>query len=276
VLTFIGAALWDYLFAVPALPTHGQSLHAELLGSNPAGTAANSAAYVASLDERVTLISRVGDDELGQRYRARCAQLPTLSTLWLPADGPTKLCTIFITPDGERTFVSASASEKAVAADTTPAVETALANTDILWLTTTDTRKRELYTALCPGKHGLPLQYHAQEADTGHHWDYVVGSAEDAATPDLTTLKDVELCVITMGAAGGLYSQAGAVWQRFSAVSAASVVDTCGAGDAFLAGLLAGLHRQYSAEDAIALGSRCGAKAVTQHGSWPTVTSDDA
>jgi sugar/nucleoside kinase (ribokinase family) len=241
-----------------------------LLGGNPAGTAANSAAQAAVLGEEATLIARLGEDELGDRYRRCCMALPTLSTVWLPPDGPTKLSINLITPDGERTLISASqASSEIAPSDLTPEVETILADTDILWVTTTKAERRWLYAEACPGKRGLPLQHFSQELHLHHQWDYVVGSVEDGPTPNLDDLQAVELCVLTAGAAGGMYSQAGAAWQEFTATDVVPVVDTCGAGDAFLGGLLAGLHRKLSAEEALVLASKCGAAAVGRRGSWP-------
>jgi sugar/nucleoside kinase (ribokinase family) len=79
----------------------------------------------------------------------------------------------------------------------------------------------------------------------------------------------VELCVITKGAAGGVYSQAGDPWIPFSSHPVTHVIDACGAGDAFLGGLLVGLYRQLPVEETIFLASTCGALAVTQQGSWP-------
>jgi 2-dehydro-3-deoxygluconokinase len=60
------------------------------------------------------------------------------------------------------------------------------------------------------------------------------------------------------------------------------VIDPVGAGDAFAAGFLAGLLRRFPLQDALALGNRCGALAMTAHGDmeslpyWRELNSDSA
>jgi D-arabinose 5-phosphate isomerase GutQ len=76
--------------------------------------------------------------------------------------------------------------------------------------------------------------------------------------------------VVTDGAAG--CAVAAADFEGFVPGRPAKAVDTTGAGDAFLGGLLAGLHRGLDWEDAAQLGNACGAACVEKLGAFP----DDA
>jgi len=74
--------------------------------------------------------------------------------------------------------------------------------------------------------------------------------------------------VVTDGAAGCAISAldfAGSV----AGVRAKEIVDTTGAGDAFLAGLLVGLRHEIGWEDAARLANACGAACVEQLGAFP-------
>jgi sugar/nucleoside kinase (ribokinase family)/D-arabinose 5-phosphate isomerase GutQ len=74
--------------------------------------------------------------------------------------------------------------------------------------------------------------------------------------------------VVTDGAAGCAVS-ADAFEGRVPAPRV-SIVDATGAGDAFLGGLLAGLHQGLGLEDAARLGNACGAACVERLGAFPS------
>ncbi|KMK18571.1 hypothetical protein ABW09_08320 [Pluralibacter gergoviae] len=96
------------------------------------------------------------------------------------------------------------------------------------------------------------------------------GGDQDADICRLAAGYDIGLLLVTEGKAGVRVCWQGEV-DRFAAVPAAAV-DTTGAGDAFVAGLLAalaenGLPRSSAAlEQPVALAQRCGALAVTARG----------
>jgi ribokinase len=74
--------------------------------------------------------------------------------------------------------------------------------------------------------------------------------------------------VVTDGAAGCAIA-APDYEERIPAI-AVTAVDTTGAGDAFLAGLLVGLHHDLGWQDAGRLGNACGAACVQQLGAFPS------
>ncbi len=76
--------------------------------------------------------------------------------------------------------------------------------------------------------------------------------------------------VVTDGEAG--CAVAAESFEGFVPGRSAKAVDTTGAGDAFLGGLLAGLHQGLDWEDAARLGNACGAACVEKLGAFP----DDA
>ena len=74
----------------------------------------------------------------------------------------------------------------------------------------------------------------------------------------------------TNGAAGGRWRTADGREGTYDAAAAARArsADAYGAGDSFAAGTTFALGRGDSIEDALALGARCGAEAMTRNGPY--------
>jgi len=69
--------------------------------------------------------------------------------------------------------------------------------------------------------------------------------------------------------AGGAYTSAGGATGRWAATDPPGpVIDAYGCGDAFAAGLMYGLAAGRDLADALALGARCGAHALTGRGPY--------
>jgi 2-dehydro-3-deoxygluconokinase len=107
------------------------------------------------------------------------------------------------------------------------------------------------------------------------HCDILLPGMDEAQL--LTGLSDPELAarelhnlgpqmvVIKLGAQGAL-ALSGDQLARAPAVHVERIVDPVGAGDAFAAGFLTGLLRDFTLEEALALANRCGALALTSPG----------
>ena len=95
----------------------------------------------------------------------------------------------------------------------------------------------------------------------------VAPGAARARARELASLTGAKLIALTLGPAGALLLSEG----EAIAVPAAQVrvVDTTGAGDAFLGGLLAGLHAGLDLEAAAKLGNACGGACCEQIGAFP-------
>ena len=95
----------------------------------------------------------------------------------------------------------------------------------------------------------------------------VAPGAARARARELAALSGAKLVALTLGPAGSLLLSEG----EAIAVPAAQVrvVDTTGAGDAFLGGLLAGLHAGLDLESAAKLGNACGGACCEQIGAFP-------
>ncbi|MFD7326823.1 carbohydrate kinase family protein [Streptomyces sp. NPDC059875] len=95
----------------------------------------------------------------------------------------------------------------------------------------------------------------------------LTGGAEPAKAAEVLS-RTFPLVVVTLGAAGALVAEAGAVTGRVAA-PAARAVDSTGAGDAFTGAFLAARLAGADAMTAAAAGCRAGAEAVTVVGGRP-------
>jgi ribokinase len=101
--------------------------------------------------------------------------------------------------------------------------------------------------------------------------DAVVASADDAGEQhDLGRITPRPRHVIrTEGAAGGAYTRTDGASGRWAAADLPGpVLDAYGCGDAFAAGLTYALAARHALADALALGARCGAHALTGRGPY--------
>jgi ribokinase len=104
--------------------------------------------------------------------------------------------------------------------------------------------------------------------ESGVRADVIVASATDADEAfDSGELDPAPAaCVWTHGADGGRVRDASGERAYAPAAVPGPILDTYGAGDSFVGGLTVGLGLGRSLDDAVALGARCGARALTYRG----------
>jgi len=287
----VGIHIVDILgYPVPAVPA-GQGLALlDRIHMTPAGTCAATAVDLAKLGKRVTTIGVVGDDELGAWLSQRMAEQGVdVAHLHRTQSAPTSATMLPIRPNGERPALHVIGANALVS----PAhidwdvVATAkhlhVGGTSLMALLDGEPTAEILRRAR---EHGLTTSMDLifspdrdQEALFGPcypHLDYFLPNDEDAmaisgtASPDEAAswflARGVGAAVITLGAQGALYADTAG--ERFvTPAMAVDVVDTSGCGDAFSAGLIAGIVEGKSAADAVRLGVACGSLVATGLGS---------
>ena len=125
---------------------------------------------------------------------------------------------------------------------------------------------RELLERLDP----LVVNEHEAAFLLGREVEGVEGAR--AAAPELLSLGP-RSAVITLGEAGAVFAS-GESTEHLTAPQV-DVVDTTGAGDAFVGALATKLARDASLEDAVAYAVRAGAAAVTKEGAQGALPTPD-
>lgn len=129
----IGGAMVDETYAVSNLPAPDGGAFARDVEVNVGGVGANVAVALDRLGRDVALVSRVGDDDRGDRVRRRLADTAIDTTHVAVGDDPTSRSLILRDPDGERSIVTAGESFRNLRLDAA-AIET-IAEAEVVFLT---------------------------------------------------------------------------------------------------------------------------------------------
>ena len=261
------------------------------------GSAGNTVAGVGSLGGRAAYIGKVADDQLGQVFthdiRAAGVAFDTAPLVGGADRGfGTGRCLINVTPDGQRTMCTFLGAANQLTVGDIDAER--IATSEIVYLEGylfDPAPARAAFEAAAKAAHDAGRKVAITLSDTFvvARWraellDFIERSADIvlANEGELAALFEhedfdhaagllaerVEVAGITRGAEGSLVIRGG----ERAAVPAdpvAKVVDTTGAGDQYAAGLLLGLARGLSLEDAGRLGSLAAAEVIAHWGPRP-------
>lgn len=232
----------------------------------PGGTGANVAIALATTGTEVDFVSYIGDDQLSAKLDEHLKS-SQIHHLYMPViAGPPSHVAIPVAADGERTIVVISDDKL----DQVSLVGKPIKGKDIaVFVIWRSHFLKDLEFARAKG--AITVVGSAALTDLAvKSADYLIGSREDF-TGDYSVedaLNRFTHIVVTDGAHGAtLY---GPLESHFQPAHNVEVVDTTGAGDAFLAGLLhyLAVHGELNA-DAMALAAKWSALTVSTEGSIP-------
>ncbi len=262
----VGHVEWVRFARVPHVPRAGEILHARDPFAEPAGGGAVAAVQLARLAGESTLLTALGNDELGRESVARLGELGVRVSAARRAE-PTRTASTLQDDSGERTIVTFGSRLQPLGTDgELPWGE--LAEMDAVYFTAGD------LDALRAARAARVLVASPRAVDAlGHDvpLDALVLSADDAIERrDAARARDeAELVVRTEGARGGVYSKRGGDTGSWAPVPPpGDPVDSYGCGDSFAAGLTYALGAGMSPADALALAARCGAVCLTGRGPY--------
>jgi sugar/nucleoside kinase (ribokinase family) len=256
------------------------------------GSAANTAAGVASLGGAAAFVGKVRDDELGEIFAHDLRSTGVVYTTPPGTSGPpTARSLILVTPDAERTMntylgvagelAAGDVDEGLVASARITYVEgylvglpsaegaltaaagaarragrrVALTLSDPFWVQL----QRDAFTELLPSVDIL----------LGNESEALEITGETDVEAALVTLaKTCPVVALTRGAAGAVASD-GKETVSMAAEPVAAVEDTTGAGDLFAAGFLLGLARERPLADCLRLGALAAAEVISHTGARP-------
>ncbi len=240
--------------------------HDGLTIERPGGTGANVAIALASTGTEVNFVSYLGDDELSHKLdeHLKSSDIATLYTPVIP--GPVSHVAIPVDENGERTiFVVENDKLDQVSLNSLP-IQAGDIVAFVIWR---DNFVKDLEIAQKAGAITVVGSAALTDAQV-RHADYLIGSREDfeGAYSVEQALTRFTYVVVTNGAEGAtFYSAQGSIFQP---AEVAEVVDTTGAGDAFLSALLHYLVVNKSIDtQAMALAARWSALTVSSQGSIP-------
>jgi ribokinase len=263
----VGHTEWIWFGAVDRIPGPGEIAHATGDLEEPGGGGAVAAVQLAKLVGGCDFFTALGDDVLGERTRARLAELG-VAVHAVTRSGATRRALTLVDPAGERTITTLGPRLAPHAADPLPWDR--LADADVVFVTAGDAgafaHARTARTMVVTSRVLKEL------TSSGVGADALVGSARDAGERVEVGALPVPLIVRTEGVDGGSFTTADGVEARYPAVPAVAApepdADAYGAGDSFAAGLTFALGRGTPVIDALALAARCGAASAAGAGPY--------
>ncbi|BBL78374.1 ribokinase [Rubrobacter xylanophilus] len=281
----MGSINQDFVLRVERRPGPGETVTDAELSLHPGGKGANQAAAAALLGAEVTFLGRVGDDGLGEPLVRNLEEKGADASLVERVPGrSTGAAFITVTPDGENAITVAPGANRALSPRDVEAARERIAACRVLVAqmeipretvlrgarvaSEVDTRvllnlappfrvSRELLSLLDP----LVVNEHEAAFLLEEPVEGVEGAL--AAAPKLRRLG-ARSAVITLGAAGAVVADGESV-AHFPAPEV-EVVDTTGAGDAFVGALATRLAAGEALKEAVSYAVRAGAAAVTSEG----------
>lgn len=259
----VGHVEWVEFARVERVPAPGEIVTARSTFAEAAGGGGVAAVQLARLTGGCTLYTALGDDEAGERARARLGELGVRVEAAVRSGAPTRRAFTYVDDAGERTITVIGERLEARRSDALPWDE--LADVDAAYFTAGDP------DALRAARAAKALVATARVMDVLERaavpLDAVVASSVDADECYRPIDPAPGLVAATAGAAGGGWTARDGRSGTWSAVPAPGPVrDAYGCGDSFAAGLTCALGKDLDPERALALGAECGAACLAGDG----------
>lgn len=291
----VGAVNADFVAAVGRRPAGGETVLAAAMRRRCGGKGANQAAAAARAGAVTAFVGAVGDDPTGAEQIAELSRLGVdVSNVRVCAGVETGMAFVTVTPEGENSIVvAAGANGELRAGDVVAAMASVSAGTVVVAQTEIGASVIDAVAVLClrrgarfvvntgPSLRLAPETLAAADPIVANEHEArdlcgVADGATDGLEPGnlaraVLAATRARSVVVTLGAAGALI----ATPTMHAAVPAvpARVVDTTGAGDAFVGSLAARLSRCADLVEAAQAAAAAAAEAVTWHGARPARTA---
>lgn len=278
----VGSANADLVVHVDRRPVGGETVTGSELTVTPGGKGSNQAIAAALLGADVAFLGCVGRDGYGDLLVSALAGAGADASGLGRVAAPTSVALITLTPDGENSIIVTAGANGQVTPDFLAVREHLWRDARLVVMQLEVPLETVSYLAGRCREHGVRFLLNAAPAaplgaDVLAACDPLVVNQTEAAFLLGGDVPDQELVerllglgpasvVVTLGAAGAIAGTAAG--ERFvqPAEAVARVVDTTGAGDAFVGGLATVLGRGGDLAEGLAHGARAAAVAVGSSG----------
>jgi ribokinase len=290
-IVVVGSHVPGLLLEVDAVPREGETVLGRALSEpEDGGKATNQAVAAAKLGAPVRVVTLIGDDERGERWRA-IFERHGLDVRWLiVADGPTDVGVVMLPPSRIPAIVSTLETSTALDAEAVQARPAAFEGAS--WVVCQlealpECALAAFRLARAAGAQTIlnPAPAQPLAAELVELTDVLVANEHEAAVilrregglaelaDELTELRPGLLAIVTAGADGCYVANAGEV-EHVPAPQVAPV-DTTGAGDQFVGALAVRLRAGDDLASAVSFAVRAAALSVTRPGTMPAFVAED-
>lgn len=286
VVAVVGSAMMDLTAYAKTLPEPGQTLIGELFTTGFGGKGANQAVIAAHCGAEVHFIGKLGRDLFGDSIAANFSTLGINSHFVERTDTPTGIAHIWVDGNGENRIIIIPGANHEI--ESTKAVD-AINGIDNLSVVIAQCEiKQEVTLAVFSAAKALgcitilnPAPYQELSQELLELCDWIIPNETEfrelhgqlpSSDEILKTFRPGKNSVVTLGSLGAALINADGSIIRTSA-PVVDVIDTTGAGDAFVGTFAYALASGKSSADALALGIKTASLSVTKKGaqsSYPT------
>lgn len=292
-ITILGIFAADTAYHAQRMPKIAETI----MGSNfilgPGGKGSNQSVAAAKAGAEVTFISRLGKDAFGELALSTYAEAGVTPRIVRMDDQPTGAAFIFVneTNGDNAIIVVAGAAGKISTIDVEKnrdviersavfvtqleqPVEAARLGLQIAQAAGVTTIFNPAPAAAFPDEIFALCDYIApNEVEAAEIVGFPINDFDDAQRAgDILLEKGAKTALITLGERGALYHTKGHS-EVVPAVTAGTVIDTTGAGDAFVGGFASALSRGVAPIEAVRFGCATAGIAVTRRGTAPAMPS---
>ncbi|WP_428644549.1 ribokinase [Roseibium sp.] len=290
-IVILGIFAADTAYKAKRLPHIAETLMGSGFTLGPGGKGSNQAIAAAKAGGRATFISRVGKDPFGEMALAAYEAAGVRANVMQMEDVATGAAFIFVNEDnGDNAIIVAPGAAGLIDIEDVDANRADIESAAIFMT--------QLEQPLEAARHGLSMAKSAgvttvfnpaparaipdelfalsdfivpNEIEAAELVGHTVETEDQArAAGDILLQRGAGTAIITLGDRGALYHTAGKS-ELVPAYSAGKVIDTTGAGDAFLGGFATALAEGMPPVDAVRFGCATAAIAVTRPGTAPAM-----
>ncbi len=289
----VGSINQDHVLAVGHRPEPGETVSDAVLTIHAGGKGANQAVAAAQCGAAVVMVGRVGRDAAGAaQLSALAAQGVNVALVGTAAQAATGSAFVTVTPDGENAIVVAPGANATLTVEDVEAVRASISSAAVLMVqlevplavveraaelagpaTTVllNAAPIKVVPASLLSRVGiLVLNEHEAAALLDQPAGGVARATDQAAA---LLARGPRAVVVTMGADGAVAAAAGSCFHV--PAPAVRVVDTTGAGDAFVGAMAASLAAGATLIDAVTAGVALGSTVVGRPGAQGLLAAPD-
>ena len=286
VVAVVGSAMMDLTAYAQTLPEPGQTLVGELFTTGFGGKGANQAVIAAHCGAEVHFIGKLGRDLFGDSIAANFSTLGINSHFVERTDTPTGIAHIWVDGNGENRIIIIPGANHEIESTKAVAAINGIDNLSVVIAQCEIKQEVTLAVFSAAKTRGCitilnPAPYQELSQELLELCDWIIPNETEfrelhgqlpSSDEILKTFRPGKNSVVTLGSLGAALINADGSIIRTSA-PVVDVIDTTGAGDAFVGTFAYALASGKSSADALALGIKTASLSVTKKGaqsSYPT------
>ena len=286
VVAVVGSAMMDLTAYAPVLPEPGQTLVGELFTTGFGGKGANQAVIAAHCGAEVHFIGKIGNDLFGDSIATNFSTLGINSYFVERTDTPTGIAHIWVDGNGENRIIIIPGANHEIEITKAVAAINGIDNLSVVIAQCEIKQEVTLAVFSAAKTRGCitilnPAPYQELSQELLELCDWIIPNETEfrelhgqlpSSDEILKTFRPGKNSVVTLGSLGAALINADGSIIRTSAPTV-DVIDTTGAGDAFVGTFAYALASGKSSADALALGIKTASLSVTKKGaqsSYPT------